>query len=169
MNRASLFSLVAPALCGVVLGFCLSAAAATTNAPAGEANTNAVTAPKTADATNAAPVEAPIPQSIFIIPKQTDDGVDPFFPLTARFQTVRSTTTTTKPPPVADLVIKGFSGTLARPFVIINDKTFGIGETRELATPQGRARVHCLEIRLNEMALVDVNGERRELNYRPRK
>jgi hypothetical protein len=68
---------------------------------------------------------------------------------------------------VGELVIKGFSGTPARPLVIINDRTFGVNDEQEVVTPQGRVRVRCIEIRLkDEATIVEVNGGRRELRIR---
>jgi hypothetical protein len=92
--------------------------------------------------------------------------VDPFFPLSTRLNVVDSNSTN-KPSVLGDLVLKGFSGTAASPLVIINDRTFGVGDVKEVVTAQGRARVRCLEIRLKEeFALVEANNERRELRFR---
>jgi hypothetical protein len=140
-------------------------AAAGTNPPGAKPATNVVTAKA---ATNTPPAETPIPVSVFVIPRSRNEGVDPFYPLSTRFSTTPAVSTdTNRPPPRAELAIKGFSGTPANPLVIINDKTFAAKDQFEVATPQGRVRVRCLEIRPNESAVVEVNGERRELIFVP--
>ena len=137
-----------------------------TNAPAAKPATLA-TRPAAPATTNAASVEVPIPQSVFIVPSSHVEGVDPFFPLSTRLIVAPPTTSTNKPAQVAQLVINGLSGTPERPLVIINGITFGLGDKLDLPKAQGRTRVRCLEINLNdETAIVEVNGERRALRFR---
>lgn len=170
MNRALPFQPPVTTLLTVIALLAISRAhAAPTNPPPDKATTNAVTTPAAKTATtNAAPAEIPIPQSVFIIPRSASEGVDPFYPLTTRFKpVVNLNNSTNRATVVADLVIKGFSGTPTFPFVIINNATFAVGDDKEVSTPQGRVRVRCLEIRLkDESALVEANGERRELRFR---
>ena len=148
----------------------LSLGAATTNTPVAKSITKPATtkSPTPATATNAAPEEVPIPKSVFIVPRTKGDGIDPFFPHSARLDLVAPTSSTNKSSSaVGELVIKGFSGTDTQPLVIINDRTFGVGDTMEVASPQGHMRVHCLEIlSKEETATVEVNGVRRELRFR---
>ena len=149
----------------------LTAVAATTNAPGAKATAKATAAttkaPAPAAATNTAPVEVPIPKSVFVVPRTKGDGIDPFFPHSMRLDLVAPTSSTNKAPVVGELVIKGFSGTEAQPLVIINDRTFGVGDDNDVVSPQGRVRVHCLEILLKEeTTILEVNGVRRELRFR---
>ena len=163
MKRATLCRIFAHALLAAVLLSGAVVRAATSNGPAAKTGTNAATGKAT---TNAAPVEIPIPASVFIIPKARGEGVDPFFP-TTRPQIANTNTSTNKSSERAELVIKGISGTLASPQVIINDRTFRVGDAQEVTTPQGRIHVRCLEIRLkDEAAVLEVNSERRELRFR---
>ena len=157
---------LAQAILAATLWLSPVAFALATNAPAAKPATSTTrsAAPAT---TNAASVEVPIPKSIFVVPTSKVEGVDPFFPLSTRLVVAPPSTSTNKPAPVAQLVIKGLSGTPERPLVIINGITFGLGDELELPKAQGRLRVRCLEINLNdETAIVEVNGERRELRFR---
>lgn len=150
-------------LAGVVTGH-----AAATNPPAAKAAASPAPAQSPPAA---APAAAPIPRSVFTLPRTPpQDGVDPFYPQSTRFASVAASTAATNPAPArAELVIKGFSGTAARPLVVINDKNFAVQDQFEVSTPQGKVRVRCLEIRANAAAVVEVNGERRELTFRPPK
>ena len=162
MLRVSLSKQLMPAFLAAVLSSASGIAvfAVTTNAPAAKPSAPTAT-------TNAAPVEAPIPQSVFIVPRSKGDGVDPFYPHSTRLELVAPTSSTNKTQVVGELVIKGFSGTPAQPLVIINDRTFGVDDEKEVVTPQGRVGVRCIEIRLkDEATIVEVNGERHELRFR---
>lgn len=154
-----------PILLILALGACgLPAFAASSNSPSG-AGTNA----PAAKGTNAIPVELPIPKSHFAMPGE-GGGKDPFYPTSARFQPREHATNTNvvaAPPMVR---INGFSGTPAQPLVIINNATFGIGDEMSIPTQAGRVKVRCIEIRTqDESALVEVNGVRRELQFRSKK
>lgn len=126
------------------------------------AATNAPESP-TGSGTNAPAIK--IPKSDFILPTSTDQGRDPFFPLSSRLRSRPTSNETIKAAPVT-LSLKGVSGTEGRRFALINDKTFAAGEEREIAVGNGRVRVHCLEIR-EDSVTVDVNGNRQELRLRP--
>lgn len=167
MQRALLIQFLAPAF--LVAGLAAGWSAPATNAAGAKADTNATPAkPGSKTTTNTPPAEAPIPLSRFAMP--TDGGgKDPFFPLSERLRVVRASVTnpTSAPPVVIEFFIKGFSGTAAFPLVIINDKTFAVDDEKEIVTPQGRIRVRCVEIRLNEeIAVIEARGERRELRFR---
>jgi hypothetical protein len=127
---------------------------------------------KSEAATNAAPVEVVIPKSNFASTLETG-GKDPFFPDTLRFQqaapkTGSSTNKVAVAP--AEVKVNGFTGNPTQPLVILNNVTFGEGDDTTVPTPTGRVRVRCLEIRVAEqVAIVEVNGVRRELRFAPRK
>ena len=141
-------------LCALSFAICVSGE----SAPGGKTN-----APGTGIATNA-PAEQPIPQSVFVVPSSPQDGKDPFFPNSKRMIVVNPGKT--KPAPVAaDLAVKGFSGTKARPLVVINNHTFEIGGEGEVMTGSGaRVHVRCLEIRPDDLtAVVEVAGQQQTL------
>ena len=110
-----------------------------------------------------------IPKSVFVVPASAQEGRDPFFPESTRMYVVAVTNTQVRLP-TAELVLKILSGTPASPLASINNHTFGVGEEADVLTPTGRVRVRCLEINLNDEAvLVEVGGERRELRFPKRK
>jgi hypothetical protein len=115
-----------------------------------------------------ASAEAPVPQSVFMIPAQPSEGRDPFYPRTIRLRTASNTQTNrVSAPAVADLKLNGLSGTPERPLAVINGVTFGKGDENVVPLPTGRVRVLCIEVRLrDEAAVVEVAGERKELRLR---
>jgi len=120
--------------------------------------------------TSAATIEAEIPKSVFVVPRTAQEGKDPFFPKSTRLVVVATNQTPVKAVTVGDLVLKILSGTPAAPLATINNRTFGVGEEAEVITPNGKALVRCLEIRLNdEVVVIEVGGERRELRFPRRK
>jgi hypothetical protein len=136
--------------------------AAPSNAPASTAagKSNAPVA------TNAAPVEAPIPLSVFTMPTPKGGGKDPFYPETTRFQQRSPAPSPTNKVVVAEFKINGFSGNASDPLVIINSNTFGKGDEQMVQTPGGRVKVRCVEINVPErLAVIEVNGDRRELRF----
>jgi hypothetical protein len=143
----------------------------TASQPAGAAGTDSKTlAVKARTATPAAPVapapiEVEIPQSLFVVPKKVEQGKDPFFPKSSRVYGVDpSTRSNPAPRIVANLVLKGISGTVERPLAIINTTTFTTGEINEVILEKGRINVQCLEINMVAgTVLLQVGGERRQL------
>ncbi len=170
MQRTFLMQALAPAL--LALALLINHSQAATNPPGSKTDTNAATT-KSGGKPAPAAVELPIPQSVFMIPKAREDGIDPFFPTSERFRALRTTTSTStnKPPPVLELVINGFSVTGNPPnqtyYVTINGRTLALNEEKDVVTPQGRSRVRVIEIRpAEEIAVIEANGERRELRLR---
>lgn len=109
-----------------------------------------------------------VPKSDFSIPTRAGDGRDPFFPLSRRLvldTNPTKTNDTVKSAPVS-LTLKGISHTGQASFALINDKTFGVGEERDVAFGSAKIRVHCIEIR-EDSVLINVNGSRQELRLRP--
>lgn len=160
----------------VMVGAALSAHGASTKTKSAPA----ATSPSTA--TNAAPAAAMIPQSVFVHPTNQKEGKDPFFPRSTRpFVSVVVPNTISNPPPaISDLKISGTSGSDERPFVIINNVTFGVGDTNEVISGTSRITVHCLQINRaagtqgspggsEVTATVEVVGERgrRVLRFQP--
>jgi hypothetical protein len=136
--------------------------AAASSTPSG-AKTNAPAA------ASGASVEITIPKSRFA--PSTEGGKDPFFPNSARLERKIPATQTNKVVAVVpELRINGFSGNAARPLVIINNLTFGVGDEQMVTTAAGRAQVRCVEIRTEDQAVViEMNGQRRELKFLDRK
>ena len=114
---------------------------------------------------NAASKPAPPPapeRSVFIIPSNAREGRDPFFPESTRpFEAAVQVSHKVE---ATSLVIKGFSGTPSHRFVIINNHTFAPGDEGDVLTNNGRAHIHCVEIR-NNVVVVEINGQRSEIPY----
>jgi hypothetical protein len=116
---------------------------------------------------NAATMEPEIPRSVFVWPKTDKEGKDPFFPRSQRpFVTVSVAPSTNPAPPTVDLKINGTSGSEERPLVIINNLTFGIGDSGDVVSGNRRIRIQCVEIDLSAgRATVQVGSERRVLYF----
>jgi hypothetical protein len=105
-----------------------------------------------------------IPKSVFVIPKNPQEGRDPFFP-----NSVHPYGISEKPQvasPVSSLVLKGLSGPPEARLAMINGRTFKAGEEAEVSTPTGRVTIRVVEIR-SDSAVVEVGGVRQELHMRP--
>ena len=115
------------------------------------------------NATSSRTLPPPTPErSVFIIPTNAREGRDPFFPeSTHAFEAAAQANHKAEP---TTLVIKGFSRTLDRRFVIINNHTFAPGDEGDILTNNGRAHIRCVEIR-NSVVLVEINGRRHEIPY----
>lgn len=156
---------------GLVLGLFGSAVqAGTTNLLVATRNPAAKT-PAKSDIISGVPATAPAPQSVFMVPRKIADGKDPFFPNSSR---VYGTETATKgpgtTPVVADITLKGISGTPEQPLAIINTTTCTTGETAEIITKNSRIKVQCLEINMAAgTVLLQIGTERRELRLAPPK
>jgi len=130
-------------------------------------------APRTpAVAADAAPVELEIPRSVFAMPATAKEGKDPFFPLSTRIykNTAPVPVKTNQVPKVeVDLRINGVSGSDDKPLVIINNETFGVGDTRDVVSGGQKLSIKCLEIDpVAGRATVEVGHERRELFFQKR-
>jgi hypothetical protein len=114
-----------------------------------------------------AAVKATIPQSIFLIPATEKEGKDPFFPRSKRLFVTPVVTVATNPVvTLGDLTIAGISSG-EKPLVIINNVTFGVGDTAEIISGGRRISIQCLEIDLaNGSAKIQHSGgEERVLNF----
>jgi hypothetical protein len=146
-----------PALGAAALGFVLTARAAQTPASAAAAPAKA--------ATNAAPAEPEVTLSVF-----TQEGRDPFFPQSTRRQKVQQLLTNpTNPVPsvaIAELELKGISGSAGHLLASINNRTFETGVEGTVASNVGRVRLTCKEIRPDSVRVL-LNGTERTLTLRP--
>jgi hypothetical protein len=135
---------------------------------AAETNRTLTAHARTAKAAPPAPAvvePAPLPLSTFVVPRQVTEGRDPFFPNSTRVYGSDSASVTNKGPTVvADLTLKGISGTPEQPLAIINTTTFTTGETNEVLIKNGRVKIMCVEINMTAgTVLVQIGAERREL------
>jgi len=120
--------------------------------------------PVAADDVGRPPATAPaIPRSVFNQPVSPKDGRDPFFPSSMRLfaSAVIPKASTTD---LNSLVIRGKSGAMDHPLVIINDVTFAVGDERDVITPQGRIRIRCLQI-VGDLAVIEANGQHHQLRF----
>jgi hypothetical protein len=111
---------------------------------------------------------APVAQSLFIMPPSRKEGVDPFFPRSNRPYGPAAPIMASDPEPVkvaVDLRLKAISGLPEHRLALINNHTFEAGEEGEIITTNGRMRIRCLEI-TQDSAVVQVGPERRELHLR---
>jgi hypothetical protein len=106
-------------------------------------------------------------QSVFIQPAGPKDGRDPFYPASTRPYQSAVVAAKTAELNLNLLVLQGISGEPAHRLVIINKRTFAVGDNLEVSTSQGRIRVHCLEINDNSV-VIEANGQRHELRYDPK-
>jgi hypothetical protein len=116
----------------------------------------------------AAPVAQPaapevVSRSVFVVPTNSNEGRDPFFPNSTRAYDIISAA---RPHAgdVTSLVLKGISGPPDRRLAIINNHTFAIGDEQDLATPQGRIHIRCVEIK-DTTVVIETAGQRHELKY----
>jgi hypothetical protein len=68
------------------------------------------------------------------------------------------------PPAIAELELKGISGTADHRLAIINNRTFELGEEGTVLSNVGRVRLKCLEITTNSVR-VNINGQDRILTF----
>jgi hypothetical protein len=115
------------------------------------------------DAHRPAAASPPIPLSVFTQPTSPKEGRDPFFPSSTRLF-ASSVIPKSKSNDLSSLVIRGKSGSSDHPLVIINDVTFAVGDERDVITPQGRVRIHCLQI-VGDLAVIEANGQHHDLRF----
>jgi protein disulfide-isomerase len=70
--------------------------------------------------------------------------------------------------PGAELTLRRITGSKHRRQVVINDRTFTVGQTATVKVATGRVKVRCVEIREKSVVVsVDGEAERRELTLGP--
>lgn len=156
---------------GAVIG-CTALVPTPGNAAAGNAATNgaAHSTAAHAEAKNSAGgqsvfVAPAAPQSVFAVPRNREQGKDPFYPRsTLVYGEDLTTKTTNAPTPVAEFFLRGISGTDDNPLAIINNVTFGVGDELEVSTKAGKMKIRCLKINKEAgTATVQMGGLIREL------
>src|SRR5262245_21255541 len=87
--------------------------------------------------------EAPVTQSVFILPHYQAEGRDPFFPRSTsvytRYNTVPQTNQTVVV--TAELRLKGISGSPEKRLAIVNNKTFEVGVEGDVISGPDRIRI----------------------------
>jgi len=132
---------------------CVSAGALTADA-AGGTTTN----------TPAKPPE--VAKSTFVMPRNKNEGRDPFNPNSSYPYQGSAPIGGKQPVSVAvDLKLTGIGGTPDRRLCTINGRTFGKGEDGEMTVGGNKVQVHILEV-LEDSVVLTVNGEQRELRFR---
>ena len=159
----------------LLLGCSVSGWAAKTNAPTGNIVAQARTADSgkaTAAAKPAASVRAileqPLPVSQFVVPREVEEGKDPFHPRSTRVYRTDAPKAAEKPTVTVELSLRGMSGSADRPLAIINNVTFAVGESSDVVSRGNRLRVTCLGIDMTTgTAVVQVGSEQRTLRLQP--
>lgn len=129
--------------------FVVIVAAAAMQAPGGET-------PKTA------PAKPVASRSVFVVPAHPGEGRDPFFPESTRtYDALAAANRSTVE--ISTITFKGVSGTPGHYVAIINNHAFKVGDESAVRTQSGQAHIRCLEIRPT-MAVIEINGQRRELS-----
>jgi hypothetical protein len=117
-----------------------------------------------APATKPVAPEAP-PRSVFVVPTSPQDGRDPFYPNSPRpYENAPAAKAVVGD--VRSLVLKGISGPPDHRLAIINNRTLAVGDEQDLATPQGRVHIRCVEIKDNSV-VIESGGQNHELKYVP--
>lgn len=107
--------------------------------------------------TNSATAKTAPSKSIFSMPKKFSEGRDPFYPESTRvFQQVMAENSS-HTVEISSLTVQGYSRDSQNAYVIINNRTFGIGDERDVITPGGRVHLKCIEV-LPETVVIEYNG-----------
>ena len=130
-----------------------------------------LTATAFSQAANAQPsVDLPAYLSDFVLTKSefnTDVffGKDPFFPKSTRHHGQRTIPTVpiiTPDAPITELKVNGTSGPIHKRLVLINNRTFAVGETAEMRVNNQVVKVKVIEIN-EKVVKITVNGVPKEL------
>ncbi len=126
--------------------FAANTVAKTTKGSAAPAATNA-------PATNAAPVELPVPLATFDLTNKVVK--DPFFPNTVRTPVPIAVMATNHLAISAScFVLKALSGTPDQRLALINNRTLAVGESAVVTTAQcGKVNVVCLQIKESSVVI----------------
>jgi hypothetical protein len=107
--------------------------------------------------------ETNVIRSVFILPANSKEGRDPFFPDSTR-PYEQAAAANPRVSDITSLVLKGFSGSLDHRLVIINNHTFATGDEGDVVTSTGRIHLRCVKIKTNSV-VIEVGGQRHELFY----
>jgi hypothetical protein len=115
-----------------------------------------------------------IPKSNFVLPANSNEGRDPFFPDSTRVYEQQEVKQHANDSPVTALQVKSIMGAAPRFFAIIGTKdysggahTFGVGEDGEVIYKDGRrVAVRCIKITPTSV-LLEADGQPIPLTYSP--
>lgn len=132
----------------------------------GAASPKASSAGASAPAATNSTVLPEIPRSVFAIPSSPKEGRNPFFPQAA----VQPAPAPAKPEKTSSVETSSFvlNGITSPPkrTAIINNRTFERGESGEVKLGNGsKILIKCVDIR-NDSAVIEVDGQQRELRLR---
>lgn len=105
---------------------------------------------------------APVPESVFKVPANLQEGRNPFFP-----QPLPEPTRSSPSPRTVDrtIVLNGITSP-PKPTAMINGSTFEEGESGDIKLQDGsRLPILCIEIKA-QSAIIEVEGQRREIRLR---
>ena len=109
------------------------------------------------------PTPPPVPvRSIFVMPSNSQEGRDPFFPESTR--PFEAAIIASRVVVVTDLKVKGYYHDARMSLITINNHTFAVGDEADLLTTSGRVHVRCVEIR-PDAVVIEANGQRQELHF----
>lgn len=121
----------------------------------------------------AAPVAPPVAhpaapetvsRSVFVVPTNSREGRDPFFPDSTRLFDDTPTSTVPEVGNLSSLILKGISGPPGHRLAIINNHTFGPGDEGDVTTSHGRIHIRCLEIKADQV-VVESGRQHQVLTY----
>ncbi|HXF11306.1 MAG TPA: hypothetical protein VN625_11025 [Desulfuromonadaceae bacterium] len=115
---------------------------------------------------NAAPE---MPKSVFVIPEDSSQGHDPFFPNSMRpYLSNKGPAKPTSAPTLSDLVVKSILPSGDRIYAIINNHTFTIGDEGPVLVKGQRMSVKCISINAaTGTVTVESEGVRAVLTFKP--
>lgn len=114
-------------------------------------------APSTAQPAATKSIKTEMPKSVFILPKNPNEGRDPFFPDSMRlFEHTKQKNATVS---LNDLVVKGILASGDRVFAIVNNHTFAPDEDGTVLANGHKLNVHCVAIDPQRKTVtVEANG-----------
>ena len=101
-------------------------------------------------------------RSIFVMPTNSREVRDPFYPESLRPYEATAAAATGGVIESSALICKGVLGTPGHFVAIINNHAFAVGDEGEVKTKGSQIRIRCVEIR-NNLVVIEINGQRREL------
>jgi hypothetical protein len=113
--------------------------------------------PSLATAQIVPPIDTNVVQSVFVLPDNSKEGRDPFFPSSLRPYRDR-------PAPggateLSDIKLEGITRSHGNVFVIINDVTFGVGDDADVKTSTGnKIHVLCVQIK-SDSVVIEADGQ----------
>lgn len=101
-------------------------------------------------------------RSVFVMPTNSREGRDPFYPESLRPYEAAAAAASGGVVESSALICKGVLGTPGHFVAIINNHAFAVGDEGEVKTKGTPIRIRCVEIR-NNLVVIEINGQRREL------